>query len=186
MGCEFYLLLHAHTVNLFHLTVMYLFVFRPVMQRYSRLTIHCAQYDLRRQDDSQSIRGPGNPVSIQPLPLSRLSLTLERKSAHLTQNQFNWLGSIFYLSYLVFQACISLCTLLVLPNLPLDFQYPQNLALQRFPVGKWMSINIFIWAIALLSHAACKSFGGLFAVRFILGICEGAITPGFMIVSVAS
>ncbi|KAL0946783.1 hypothetical protein HGRIS_012956 [Hohenbuehelia grisea] len=86
------------------------------------------------------------------------------KGANLTQNQFNWLGTIFYLSYLV-------------------FEYPQNLALQYFPVGKWMSINIFIWAVALLCHAACKSFGGLFAVRFILGVCEGAITPGFMIVT---
>ena len=35
------------------------------------------------------------------------------------------------------------------------------------------SINIFVWAVALLSHAACKSFGALFAVRFILGMCEG-------------
>jgi hypothetical protein len=32
-----------------------------------------------------------------------------------------------------------------------------------------VSINIFIWSVALLSHAACSSFGGLFAVRFILG-----------------
>jgi len=102
------------------------------------------------------------------------------KSNHLSVNQFNWLGTIFSLSYLA-------------------FEYPQNLALQRFPVGKWMrfvsralsncfeadrqtSINIFIWSIALLCHAACESFGGLFAVRFILGMCEGAITPGFMIV----
>ncbi|KAJ3576892.1 hypothetical protein NP233_g110 [Leucocoprinus birnbaumii] len=84
--------------------------------------------------------------------------------AHLDQNQFNWLSTIFYLSYLA-------------------FEYPQNLALQKLPVGKWMSINIFIWAVALLAHAACKSFGALFAVRFILGICEGAITPGFMIVT---
>lgn len=44
------------------------------------------------------------------------------------------------------------------------------------------SINIFLWAIALLCHAACKSFGGLFAARLVLGACEGAITPGFMIV----
>jgi hypothetical protein len=44
------------------------------------------------------------------------------------------------------------------------------------------SINIVIWAIALLCHAACKNFGGLFAARFVLGMCEGAITPGFMIV----
>jgi hypothetical protein len=45
------------------------------------------------------------------------------------------------------------------------------------------SLNIFIWAIALCSHAACKSFAGLFTVRFILGMCEGSITAGFMIVS---
>ena len=71
------------------------------------------------------------------------------------------------------------------------FQYPQNLALQRFPVGKWIrwaypdervryadkyySFNIFVWAVALLAHAACKSFGALFAVRFILGVCEGCL-----------
>ncbi|KIK64287.1 hypothetical protein GYMLUDRAFT_410740 [Collybiopsis luxurians FD-317 M1] len=86
------------------------------------------------------------------------------QDAHLTADQYNWLGTIFYLSYLA-------------------FEYPQNLALQRFPVGKWMSINIFVWSIALCLHAACNSFGGLFAVRFILGVCEGSITAGFMIVS---
>ena len=41
------------------------------------------------------------------------------QSTHLTTNEYNWLGTIFYISYLV-------------------FEYPQNLALQRFPVGKWM------------------------------------------------
>ncbi|EJF61405.1 MFS general substrate transporter [Dichomitus squalens LYAD-421 SS1] len=87
-----------------------------------------------------------------------------RTATHLTTNQYNWLGTIFYLSYLV-------------------FEYPQNLALQRFPVGKWMSANIFVWGVALCSHAACKSFGGLFAVRLILGMCEGSITAGFLIVS---
>ena len=51
-----------------------------------------------------------------------------------------------------------------------------------FKTDRWPSMNVFIWAIALLCHAACKSFGGLFAVRFILGMCESAITPGFMIV----
>ncbi|KAI0819031.1 MFS general substrate transporter [Irpex lacteus] len=83
---------------------------------------------------------------------------------HINQNQFNWLGTIFYLFFLV-------------------FEWPQNLALQRFPVAKWMSINIFVWAVALLCHAAATSFGGLFACRVFLGICEGAITPGFLIVT---
>lgn len=92
------------------------------------------------------------------------------------------LGTIFYLSYLV-------------------FEFPQNLCLQHFPVAKWMryglqdfktltaainphsSFNISIWAVALCAHAACKNFAGLFVVRLILGMCEGSITAGFLIVS---
>ncbi|PCH37794.1 MFS general substrate transporter [Wolfiporia cocos MD-104 SS10] len=83
---------------------------------------------------------------------------------HLSQNQFDWLNTIFFLSFLA-------------------FQFPQNYALQRLPVGKWVSINIFIWAVALLCHTAAKDFATLFICRFFLGICEGAITPGFMIVT---
>ncbi|KAG6866173.1 hypothetical protein C0991_007723 [Blastosporella zonata] len=45
-----------------------------------------------------------------------------RESTHLTTNEYNWLGTVFYISYLV-------------------FEFPQNLALQRFPVGKWMSFG---------------------------------------------
>jgi MFS family permease len=45
------------------------------------------------------------------------------------------------------------------------------------------SINIFVWAIALASHAACKNFAGLLVVRLLLGVCEGSITAGFLIVS---
>ncbi|KAF8841634.1 MFS general substrate transporter [Paxillus ammoniavirescens] len=85
-------------------------------------------------------------------------------ATHLTTSQYVWLGTVFYLSYLL-------------------FEYPQNLALQRFPVGKWMSINIFVWSIALACQAACKNFAGLFVARLVLGMCEGSITAGFMIVS---
>lgn len=45
------------------------------------------------------------------------------------------------------------------------------------------SLNIFVWSIALCCHAACKNFAGLFVVRIFLGICEGSITAGFMIIS---
>ncbi|KAJ7613116.1 MFS general substrate transporter [Roridomyces roridus] len=87
-----------------------------------------------------------------------------QQATHLTTNEYNWLGTVFYLSYLA-------------------FEFPQNLALQRFPVAKWMSINIFVWAVALSCHAACKNFAGLLVVRLVLGMCEGSITAGFMIVS---
>jgi len=46
-----------------------------------------------------------------------------------------------------------------------------------------MSLNIFIWGVALCCHAACKNFAGLFVVRLVLGMCEGSITAGFMIVT---
>jgi MFS transporter, ACS family, allantoate permease len=52
-----------------------------------------------------------------------------------------------------------------------------------YPGPRFPSLNILTWGIALAAHAACTSFGGLFVVRFILGICEGSITAGFMIVS---
>ncbi|KAJ7681032.1 major facilitator superfamily domain-containing protein, partial [Mycena polygramma] len=84
-----------------------------------------------------------------------------REATHLSTNQ---LGTVFYLSYLA-------------------FEFPQNLALQRFPVAKWLSINIFCWAVALSTHAACKNFAGLMVVRIILGMCEGSITAGFLIVT---
>jgi ACS family allantoate permease-like MFS transporter len=83
---------------------------------------------------------------------------------HLSQSQYNWLSTIFYLSYLL-------------------FEWPQNLGLQRFPVGKWMAGNIICWSVFLCCHAACRNFAGLFVVRFLLGVCEGSITAGFMIVT---
>ncbi|KAI9459731.1 MFS general substrate transporter [Lactarius psammicola] len=94
-----------------------------------------------------------------------------QKATRLTANEYVLvLGTIFYLSYLA-------------------FEFPQNLALQRFPVGKWLRrvarnfLNILIWGIAVCCHAACTNFAGLLAVRFVLGMCEGSITAGFMIIT---
>ena len=45
------------------------------------------------------------------------------------------------------------------------------------------SLNIFAWGVILCGHVACKSFASLFVLRLVLGISEGSITAGFMIVS---
>nr|KIR44537.1 membrane transporter [Cryptococcus bacillisporus CA1280] len=87
-----------------------------------------------------------------------------KTDTHLSQAQYNWLGTIFYLSYLI-------------------FEWPQAVALQKFPPGKWMACNILVWAVCLCCHAACKNFGGLFVCRFFLGVCEGSITAGFLILT---
>ncbi|KAL7413287.1 MFS general substrate transporter [Mrakia frigida] len=85
-----------------------------------------------------------------------------KTDTNLSTLQYNWLGTIFYLAYLI-------------------FEWPQNLALQKLPIGKWMSLNIFCWSVFLMCHAACSNFVGLFICRLGLGVCEGSITAGFMI-----
>ena len=50
-------------------------------------------------------------------------------------------------------------------------------------VDRFISFNIFVWAVALLCHAAAKNFGALFACRALLGICESVITPGYLLVT---
>ncbi|KAB5593649.1 MFS general substrate transporter [Ceratobasidium theobromae] len=98
----------------------------------------------------------------------------------LTADEFNTLGSAFYIGYIV-------------------FAYPHSWALQRFPVAKYLSANIFLWAVLVGLHCACKNFRGLctysnvwytlnlpgsqVVLRFLLGASEGCITNGVMIVT---
>ncbi|KAF8848455.1 MFS general substrate transporter [Acephala macrosclerotiorum] len=85
------------------------------------------------------------------------------KDAKLNSNQYNWLSSIFYLGYLL-------------------AEWPQNWALQRFPVGKWLALNLTIWSGFLYLHAACHDFAGLFVIRFLLGIAEACVVPSFLLI----
>lgn len=84
------------------------------------------------------------------------------EDAHLNSTQYNWLSSILYLGYLI-------------------AEYPQNWALQRFPVGRWLALNLVVWGAILLLHIPCKSFAGLFVVRFLLGMAEACIVPAFLL-----
>lgn len=83
--------------------------------------------------------------------------------ANLSSEQYNWLSSIFYLGYLL-------------------AEWPQNWALQRFPVAKWLSLNLIIWGAILLLHIPCNSFASLFVVRFLLGVAEACIVPAFLLI----
>lgn len=85
------------------------------------------------------------------------------EDSHLTADQFNTIGSSFYIGYVI-------------------FSYPHSLALQRFPVGKYLSANIILWALLMGLHCVCKSFGGLFVTRLLLGASEGCVTNGIMII----
>lgn len=55
--------------------------------------------------------------------------------------------------------------------------------MQRLPLAKYLSINIFIWGGVLACTAACKNWAGLMIVRTFLGIFEATVTPGFVLIT---
>ncbi|CAK7226516.1 hypothetical protein SCUCBS95973_006226 [Sporothrix curviconia] len=82
---------------------------------------------------------------------------------HLHGQQYSWLASIFYFGYLV-------------------AQYPAGYLLQRYPAGKFIGLSMFGWSILLLTTPACHNFAGIAANRFLLGVTEAVINPGFVLV----
>jgi hypothetical protein len=95
-----------------HVPVCPLFCSHPHLSHPPKDHFHGQDHPRRSSRPRHRVR----PISaLTSHPQTRLA----RPGAHLNTTQFNWLGTIFYFSYLL-------------------FQYPQNLALQRFPVGKWM------------------------------------------------
>ncbi|KAI1339316.1 major facilitator superfamily domain-containing protein [Xylariaceae sp. FL0016] len=83
---------------------------------------------------------------------------------NLQGQDYAWASSIFYFGYLV-------------------AEYPGVAIIQRFPVAKFLGINIVLWGAVLMTTAACSSFAGLATVRFILGMTEATISPGFVAVT---
>lgn len=62
----------------------------------------------------------------------------------------------------------------------LAWSFPTNLIIQRVPIGKYTGSVIFVWALLQMCTAATSSYGGILAVRFILGMFEAAIAPSAM------
>ncbi|KAK6068209.1 major facilitator superfamily transporter [Seiridium cupressi] len=81
-----------------------------------------------------------------------------RQDLHLVGSEYSWTSSIFYFGYLVAQG-------------------PSAYLLTKFPVGKYAAVNIFLWGIMVLLCAVTKSFSGMAALRFLMGVFESAIGP---------
>ncbi|CAO0802839.1 unnamed protein product [Mucor circinelloides] len=77
--------------------------------------------------------------------------------------QYSWLGSVFYLGYLVCQV-------------------PNNYLIQRLPVGRYLGGVLVIWGIVMGATGACNTFSQLLALRFLLGLFEGVTYPCIYIV----
>lgn len=82
--------------------------------------------------------------------LSYSSIMGLQKATHLNADQYSWVGSIFSLGYLF-------------------ANFPCALIIQKMPLSKWTVITMSIWGMILACMAAAKGFGGLFAIRLLLG-----------------
>lgn len=83
---------------------------------------------------------------------------------HLVGQQYSWVSSIFYFGYFF-------------------WEYPTNFLIARVPVAKYIAFNTFFWGAVVALTAACVNYGGLLAVRFLLGVAEATITPAFMFIT---
>lgn len=70
---------------------------------------------------------------------------------------------MFYLTYLV-------------------FEFPAILLLQRYPMGRVLSLYIICWGIVVLCLGFAQNFSQLIALRGLQGMFESSISPGFLLV----
>ncbi|KAM5386538.1 hypothetical protein ACJZ2D_000501 [Fusarium nematophilum] len=82
----------------------------------------------------------------------------------LVGQQFQWLTTIFYITYLV-------------------GEFPSTWLLQRFNLGRVLTIYMIGWSICLLCISACHSWAQLMALRGLQGFFECNISPGFLLLT---
>ncbi|KAI0129258.1 MFS transporter [Hypoxylon sp. NC0597] len=78
---------------------------------------------------------------------------------NMSGNQFNTAVSILFVGYVLMQV-------------------PSNMLITRVKPGIYMSGCMFLWAVVSASTASVKSYRGLVACRFFLGITEAPFYPG--------
>ncbi|GAN07299.1 MFS allantoate transporter protein [Mucor ambiguus] len=81
-----------------------------------------------------------------------------KEDTGISSAQFAWLGSIFYLGYLLYQV-------------------PNTYLIQRLPIGRYIGTLIVIWGVVLTVTCKAKNFSQLAALRFLLGFFEAGIYP---------
>ncbi|KAL4809557.1 major facilitator superfamily domain-containing protein [Aspergillus unguis] len=83
---------------------------------------------------------------------------------HMTNSQYSWTSSIFYIGQLV-------------------AEYPFIYLMSRLPLTKFVGGNVILWGITCTCLAAPQNYAGFAAVRFLLGFTEGAVSPAFVTIT---
>ncbi|KAH8899930.1 MFS general substrate transporter [Thozetella sp. PMI_491] len=82
----------------------------------------------------------------------------------LAGDNFSWVVTLFYFGQLT-------------------SEFPASYLMSRFPVTKVVGVTIILWGLCEMCMGATTSFGGIAAVRFCLGLCEGAASPAWVILT---
>ncbi|EHK16514.1 uncharacterized protein TRIVIDRAFT_195440 [Trichoderma virens Gv29-8] len=86
------------------------------------------------------------------------------RDTNLVGQQFSWLTTAFFLSYLIGEA-------------------PSNYLMQRFGVNKVLFIYMFLWGVIVLCLAFAQNFAHLVALRSLQGFLEGIMGPALLIIT---
>ncbi|KAI9252263.1 major facilitator superfamily domain-containing protein [Phascolomyces articulosus] len=81
----------------------------------------------------------------------------------ITGSQFSWLGSIFFLGYLI-------------------MQIPNQILVQKMPIKRYLGVCIIIFGAIMLFTAMANKFQELLALRFLLGLFEATCLPCIYII----
>lgn len=100
----------------------------------------------------------GMMSAVDKIIISNAALYGLKAGLHLSTSQYSWVGSIVSFGILV-------------------AEWPGAYCVQRFPVGKLVSIIVVMWGVLACLTAVAKDFSTLMALRFLLGLFEGPIFP---------
>ncbi|KAG9788874.1 hypothetical protein KCU88_g1633, partial [Aureobasidium melanogenum] len=83
------------------------------------------------------------------------------KQLDMTADQYNWVQSIYYISYII-------------------FELPSNLFLKKMTPRVFQTRICAAWGLVLACHAAIKKKEGFYAARFFLGLAEAGLFPSIV------
>ncbi|SJL08084.1 uncharacterized protein ARMOST_11446 [Armillaria ostoyae] len=86
-----------------------------------------------------------------------------REDTGLVGQQYSWLTTIFYLTYMC-------------------FEFPSNIILQRWRMGKTLSVYMTCWGFVVLCIGFAQNFKQLIALRALQGFFECCISPRFLLI----
>lgn len=102
--------------------------------------------------------------SLDKTTLSYASVFGLIEDTNLVGDEFSWLGSVVYVSQLVFQPVIAW-------------------SLVKFPIGKFSATMVLCWGAVLCCMTASTNFAGLLATRLLLGAFEASVGKPLPIMS---